>query len=169
MKKINFIKVIREYDDNPDTSYLGEYGDKIKPGCIIVESGKFIEDVSDNEIPEKGREYRFFYPMEIGEKIGSKKYREYSLQNFKRIERLNSGDWNYISISAEARVLTSYDGTNWLINTLSSGGLYGIESDSDEDYLKTIEDEETDSLKDVLKEYGFSDEEISQVEIKRDD
>jgi hypothetical protein len=168
MKKIDYIKIVRESDDNPDTSYLGEYGDVIKPGCIIVNSGEFIEDVPEDDIPERGREYRFFYPMEIDEPIGSKNYREYSLQNFKRAERLNSGEWNFISISSEARVLTSYDGKTWLINTLSSGGLYGIESDSEESYLKSIEDEELDSLKDVLKEYGFSDEEINKAEIKRD-
>jgi hypothetical protein len=169
MKKIDYIKIVRESDNDPDTSYLGEYGDKIKPGCIIVESGEFIEDIPEDEIPERGREYRFFYPQEIGEEIGSENYRKYSLQNFKMMERLNRGDWGYISVSAEARVLTSYDGKNWLINTLSSGGLYGIESDSEESYIKEIEEEELDSLKEVLKEYGFSDEEINKAEIKRDE
>jgi hypothetical protein len=172
MKKIDFIKIIRESDTDPDTSYLGKYGDEFKPGCIVVHDELFYEDVIKDkkyELPEKGREYRFFYPFEIGEKIGSKKYREFSLQNFKRMERLNSGDWGFISVSAEARLLTSYDGKSWLINTISSGGLYGIESDSEESYIKSIEEEELDSLKDVLKECGFSDEEINKAEIKRDE
>jgi hypothetical protein len=163
MKKIESIKILHDYDDNSDTSFFGECSDVVKPGCIIRSSRMFIEDLPDDEhLPEKGREYRFFHPSDSGETVGSDNYRKYALQNYDRMEQLNNGYFHYIGISAEAKVLTSYDGKNWLINTLSSGGLWGIESDSDSEYINEVQSEQLSELKDVLIEYGFTEQEINE-------
>lgn len=74
-----------------------------------------------------------------------------------------NGDFFYIGICAEATILTSYNGKDWLINTVSSGGLWGIESDSDESYLESVRMEEEHELRDVLLAFGFSQDEITKA------
>lgn len=166
MKKIDKIKIVHMNDDDPDLSWLGEYTDQLKPGIIVRHYEKFYEDLSEEEleeIPERSREYRGFKPGDTGEKPGDENYKKYALQNYSRMEDINNGNVGFIGISAEAKVLTQYPGSDhWLINTLHSGGLYGIESDSDQSYFEEIEKEQLEELKDVLKEYGFSEDEINK-------
>lgn len=78
-----------------------------------------------------------------------------------RQQAYERGDFFYIGISADATILTSYDGKSWLINTITSGGLWGIESDSNESYLESVRMEEENELKDILLAFGFSQEEIT--------
>jgi hypothetical protein len=75
----------------------------------------------------------------------------YVLEDYRRCEALNNGDWNYIGIIAKAKVV----GMGGVVQTLRSGGLWGIESDSDEDYIRQVEDEELKSLAEILKGFGF--------------
>jgi glyoxylase-like metal-dependent hydrolase (beta-lactamase superfamily II) len=65
--------------------------------------------------------------------------------------------WHCIGIRAVAEVVSS-TGT---IHKLSSGGLWGIESDSGADYLEEVAKEELSALADELRDFGFSEEEIS--------
>jgi hypothetical protein len=44
----------------------------------------------------------------------------------------------------------------WLRNEVRSGGLWGIESDSDSDYLSSVAREEVSELCRVLRSLGFS-------------
>jgi hypothetical protein len=74
-----------------------------------------------------------------------------------------NGDFFYIGIKAEAEILTSHNGKEWLINTITSGGLWGIESNSDESHLESIRMEEEHDLKAVLLKFGFSDGEITKA------
>ena len=177
MKKIESIKKVHTVDDNPITSFLGEYTKIGRPGVIIRQYDEYYEKIPTEmerdtdgtflckkapEISNRGNEYPAFKPYAGGEKVGTKNYYKYGMQDYRRMEALNNGDFSFLGISAEARVLTSTDGQNWLINTLSSGGLWGIESDAGS-YITEVEDEELENLKVVLKEYGFSDEEITEA------
>lgn len=186
MKKIESIKILHTYDDNPDTSFMGEYTDQINDGIIIRKFNEFYEHLSEEQleqIPDRSGEYRGFKPFnhiphdpknwdhvskemkkEVIKKYGSLKKADYSyaLADYERMEQLNNGYFSFIGISAEAKVLTSYDGKNWLINTLSSGGLWGIESDSDSEYINEVQSEQLAELKDVLIEYGFTEQEINE-------
>jgi hypothetical protein len=66
------------------------------------------------------------------------------------------GDFGYIGIYAEIEVYTSLNGgKNWLCNTVQSGGLWDIESDSDGGYLEEIAREEKDELKAHLIAMGI--------------
>jgi hypothetical protein len=65
-----------------------------------------------------------------------------------------------ICVRVQAEINTSPNGTDWLINRVSSGGLWGIESDSDKSYLATVAKEELSELKSTLSELGFSETEI---------
>jgi hypothetical protein len=166
MKKIDKIKIVHTMDDDPDLSWLGEYTEKLTDGVIVRHFGKFYQDLTEEEIeeiPGRSNEYRGFIPADSGEKPDSPNYKKYALENYSRMEDINNGNVGFYGISAEAKVLTQYPGSDhWLINTLSSGGLWGIESDSDPSYFEEIEKEQLEELKDVLKEYGFSEDEINK-------
>ena len=82
------------------------------------------------------------------------------------MERLNRGDWCYLGIRAEAEIIGNEqkDGPNkWhgVVQTISSGGLWGIESDSDRSYLEEVQEEELSNLKTELRALGFSKRAIS--------
>ena len=70
----------------------------------------------------------------------------------KRMEQLNAGDWCFIGIRAKAEVTLADPVTQ----TVSSGGLWGIESDSDRAYFESIEQEELAELSNQLHAAGFS-------------
>ena len=69
-----------------------------------------------------------------------------------RMERLNAGDWCFIGIRAEAEITLA----DHVTQTISSGGLWGIESDSDRAYFESIEQEELAELSNQLHAAGFS-------------
>jgi hypothetical protein len=85
------------------------------------------------------------------------------------MERLNRGDWCFIGIRAEAEIqlfhkpVHSLDPGQTSIQTLTSGGLWGIESDSDREYLESVEQEELADLKTQLLVLGFSKRAISNA------
>ena len=81
-------------------------------------------------------------------------------------ERLNQGDWCFIGIAAEAEYCISDNphkrtNTSWTVQSLHSGGLWGIESDSDASYLAEVEQEQLAELREQLKAIGFSSRAIS--------
>ena len=84
-----------------------------------------------------------------------------------RMESLNRGDWCYIGIRAECEVQLTGD----LCQTITSGGLWGIESDAEESYLKSIEDEQLAELRSQLAAIGFSKRAISAAfrDLKREE
>lgn len=127
-------------------------------GCDIAEQ----EGCDCGERGDMERnEYRYFngnvenYNGETPEKI-----REYVLRDYERMERLQHGDWCYIGIQAEAEVLIP-SGSHSIIQEITSGGLWGVESDSDKDYLAEIETEELSELREQLRALGFSARAIS--------
>jgi hypothetical protein len=93
-------------------------------------------------------------------------------QDYKRMRGLVNGDYCFIGITAEARVLIPAQPQGHSIaQTITSGGLWGIESDSDADYLTGIEKEQTDELREQLHAVGFSKRAISAAmrSVQRDD
>ena len=86
--------------------------------------------------------------------------RKYVRQDYDRMESLNRGNWCFIGIRAEAEIAVSIDphkrtNTTWTLHEITSGGLWGIESDSDKDYFAEVEKEELASLRDQLTALGF--------------
>ena len=69
-----------------------------------------------------------------------------------RYQQYQNGDFGFIGIRAEAEILV-----HGVCQTITSGGLWGIESDSDHQYLSEVEQEEIDQLKAILQSLGFSD------------
>jgi hypothetical protein len=95
-------------------------------------------------------ELQYFTPN-VGNYKGlpDSKIREYVSQAYQRMERLNAGDWSYIGIRVEAEIVV--DDT---AQTVSSGGLWGIESDAE--YIASVIQDELSDLRGTLHELGFS-------------
>lgn len=113
------------------------------------------------------REYRYFNPgsvepfhadanwipakIENKEEYWHKTMCENAAKDFDRMEALNAGDWSFIGIRACADVTIGETR-----QSIYSGGLWGIESDSEESYLAEIERDEMADLRTILYELGFS-------------
>jgi hypothetical protein len=154
MKRIDKIKVHHLIDESPDTSYLGEFSDRPETEYAIDQRERSGED---NCV------LQFFNPASAVDckDEPAEDIRRYAEQEYQRMMALERGDWQYIGITAVAEVAASLDvGKTWKLDKLTSGGLWGIESDSDQAYLQEIIDEEKRELRAYLLEYGFTAEEI---------
>jgi|ERR1700733_11924611 len=130
-------------------------------------AGADIADQGGCDCGERGdagrNEYRYFngnvenYQGEALEDI-----RKYVRQDYERMERLQHGDWCYIGIRAEAEILIP-SGSASIVQEITSGGLWGIESDSDAVYLKDVEGEELSELREQLQAVGFSKRAIAKA------
>ena len=76
---------------------------------------------------------------------------QYTKQDYARMEALQREEWGFIGIQAQAKIVL--DGT---CQTIKSGGLGGIEWDSEESYLQSVERDELTSLRGILHTMGFS-------------
>lgn len=157
MIKIESIKVVVKIDESPDTSFLGEYTDWQEDWAISRAHDEYVANLADDtDMPESCREYRFFIPYAGGEAPGTDEYQKYGMQDYKRMEGLSNGDWQFIGIGAEAVV--SYpigDDGSRRIERLTSGFLWGIESDSG-DYLRQVAQEQLAELRDHLEVFGVN-------------
>lgn len=72
-----------------------------------------------------------------------------------RMAAYRRGDWHFIGIRAKAIVWVSHGVFGYCTNyALESVGLYGIESDSGEEYLQEVFKEECDSLLADIRAFG---------------
>jgi hypothetical protein len=79
--------------------------------------------------------------------------RQYARQDRERLARF--GDtWVTEGCQAVARVSYAESNGSRRLETLSSGGLWGIETDSDRDYLTSVENDELADLKAHLERFG---------------
>lgn len=125
-------EMVQTHDDCPDLSFLGKYSDTPAE-----------HHIDRKERGDMGRnEFRYFNAG-----CGDPEYIE---QDYRRMEAYNAGEWHMIGIYA--RVELNINGT---IQTIRSGGLYGIESDSGVDYLTEIYQEQCAELVEILESMGI--------------
>jgi hypothetical protein len=129
------IRIEHRIDENPDLSFLGKYTNTWVEGCI------------EREI-NNPREYKFFLPAT-----------EYGQQDYQRMEDYNKNNWWMIGIVAKAQIKSP----NGIIQTICSGSLWGIESDSDKEYIKQVEQEQLDGLKKELEAIGLGERAIEKA------
>lgn len=67
-----------------------------------------------------------------------------------RVEAFNQNEWEYVGIRAEAEIVVANT-----VQTIRSGGLWGVESDNDEAYLREVAGEEHDALETILAKMNF--------------
>ena len=75
--------------------------------------------------------------------------------NAERLTAYRAGGWRCIGIRARATFLIGL-GRAAMIQTVESPGLWGIESDSDPDYLDEVFAEETQTLRGILGELNVT-------------
>jgi hypothetical protein len=168
--------ITKKTDTDPDTSYLGEYGQTVKPGCIVRKDTTFFEDIPEDwntwDIKEAHQmydhEYPYFYPPDNGEKPGNPDYKKYALQDYQNMEDLNNSQWCFIGITVKTEVIGKIpsikDGGKYTeISDQIINSLWGIEDHFDKDskaYIAdTIEDLKEENKAELLK-MGFSEKEI---------
>ncbi len=114
---------------------------------------KFVEEVSVVTLPDESPDVSYlertpeFY---MADGIGREDAERYAAQNKKRLEAFYDAEWGMIGIRAEASVVVKD-----VIQKIRSGGLWGIESDSDERHKRGVANEELGQLDDMLGELGF--------------
>ena len=133
---------------------------------LLIEAQNELAECDCNRSWDR-REYRYFNPgsIETFNPVASwipadtadrqaywrQAMRENTARDFDRMESLNAGNWGFIGIRAQANIVLGET-----CQTIHSGGLCGIESDSGESYLQEIEKDELSDLRRVLCELGFS-------------
>jgi len=124
---------------------------------------KELKDKLDNLIlhdcPHSSREYNYFKPYASGLEEGSEDYINFGKENFRRMESLNNGNWCFIGIIAKAEIKT-VSGT---LQTIQSGGLWGVESDSGESELDQVGKDELEGLRQELESLGFNKKAIDKA------
>lgn len=148
MIKIETIRVERLPDYDCDLSWIGEFGNAIPDGKFGVKH--------DGD--------RHSYPYFISCNAENKKQAQ---QDYERIMQFENGNVGALGIKATAEIRTSDNGKDWLCNHVSSSGLWGIESDSGEEYLREIEDEQVAELRSVLNQLGIGNTTLDAVKVGR--
>ena len=124
---------------------LGCYSNQPKPGCI---------DRSNR--PEFARsEFRYWIPANAGPP-------EDVEQDYLRHEAYCAGRWHYEGCVARAVVSYPIGNGSRRLEYLSSGGLYGIESDSSPLYVSEVELEQLADLREHLKHFGIDWNNVAQ-------
>ncbi len=82
--------------------------------------------------------------------------RQYAREDAQRIQDFRAGKWWFESCRAVAEVRYELLDGSFRIERLSSGGLYGIESDSGEEYRQEVESQEFADLQAHLARLGVA-------------
>lgn len=117
-----------------------------------------LESISMDKIPDEDPDWSYLEDKHryLGESERDKK--KYYQQDKDRLQALFDGQWSFIVIQAAAKIRI-----NGVSQIISSGGLHGIEDDSDEDYFQEVFAEELDQLKSMLLIIGFDEKTIMEA------
>lgn len=146
--KINKIILKHSVDYDSDLSYLGNFSNTAGKFAIAHDGGR--------------NSYKYFNAENVENMKQAK-------ENYDRMMQYEKGAVVDFGIMAEAEISTSEDGNIWTINHIKSGGLWGIESDSEESYIKQIEEEQLNDLKYILLQLGFTEDDINKAPIKHEE
>lgn len=150
---IRYLDIERlERTENYDT-HSGTIADTIGDAQdILISAQDTVAECSCGKSGDRGRnEMRYFNASENYASEPIANIVQYTKQDYARMESLNAGEWGFIGIGAKARVTVGD-----ICQAVTSGGLWGIESDSDKSYLKEEEQNQLAELRAVLYEMGFS-------------
>jgi len=125
--RIEEIHVVWADDGGILPDFLGEFSNEPKPGAIDREA------LGERRI----HEFRYFNPGNP----------EYAMDDYRRYEAFNDGLWSLEGCIARAIVSYPIGERIRRLQIFDSSGVWGIESDSSEDYKLEIEIEQLDELK----------------------
>lgn len=144
-KMLQNISIVWAVDTYPDLSYIGEYAVTWKPGAIDREE---LGDMRHGE-------FRYFVPAMTGEETGNP---DSPMEDYRRMEKFNRGDWWCEGCRAVAEVVIG-----GVLQKITSGGLWGIESDGGDEYKNEIAVEQYNELVEILLEMGFERRDIERA------
>jgi hypothetical protein len=109
-------------------------------------------------------EYRYFNPsfnyVDVRGKLRpdhtAEEVRKYVRQDYDRMESANRGNWCYLGIRADAEISIGSGPGYATLQRITSGGLWGIESDSDKECFAEEERNQLADLREQLIALGFS-------------
>ncbi|MFA5307423.1 MAG: hypothetical protein WC365_08300 [Candidatus Babeliales bacterium] len=142
-KKIFSVTIKHLNDESPDISYL--------------ETDSEINDDGTLNIISSMR-----YSSKDVELYGQQQVMQCIWQDLERLENYGN-TWYMMGIKASCEIGLKQNKTSHLLQTLTSGGLWGIESDGDSDYFKETETDQLNELKSVLKTFSFSNKAINKA------
>jgi len=130
------------------------------------ESVDLVQDIQDNlaECDCGGQfidrnSFKYFKPNhENYDGLTEEEIRTYCWQDFERMESYENQNWYCLGIRAEAEIAVDQHS-----QTITSGGIWGTESDSDDDYLASLETDELADLRGQLRALGFSTRAITKA------
>ncbi len=143
-KRIIKATIKRMADESGEADWLGKYSNEPGEPSKTIDR-RTLKHCGPGQLP-------FF----IAENVENW---EQALSNYTRMEAGIRGKWYLIGIRAEAEVRLTGD----TVQRITSGGLWGIESDSEENYFKQIEGEQLAELAAELLAIGFTAEEIKEA------
>lgn len=121
-----------------------------------------IREIGRVEYPDQDSTYDDMEPAPWEPSEGE----EVRLRMEERKAAWDRGDWWAVGVTARAELMWVDDdtglGTHGIVGPVESPGLWGVESDSGEDYLEDIYREELSTLRAMLKAMGFNDDDINQ-------
>ena len=117
-----------------------------------------IDEIGRIEEPDDNQDYDDYEPTPWTPDEGP----EVKARMDERRERFERGEWWLIGIRAAAKLHWAKDDGRTSISgpTITSPGIWGCESDGDEEYLDEIYREELETLKDMLLAMGLSKDDI---------
>lgn len=149
-------------DNDPDLSYLGEY--TMRVADVDTDKYTVIDRDEENGFHQPGS-MRFFVSSFNYEDETPEDREKYARQDFERMEAYHRGDWWTVEIYVEADVTMPGDGPR----TLKSGGIWEIESDSGEGYIRETAGDEIVDLRTALVTLGVEDfsklEDVETIQI----
>lgn len=154
-KRILSVTIKRIADESPDFSYLGEFSNSADTE-FAIEHGQprgyrwFNPGTVESFNPDA--DWLAKYPAKKRRDEWYKAMEQNAKQDYARVCGYNDGQWYYMGIRAEATIQLTGD----LTHRVSSGGLWGIESDSDKSYFAEVEADELANLQTELHAMGFS-------------
>ena len=148
--QVTAVRIVQQLDADPDLSWLGEYKD-------AVPSGVADWQVVDREAEgQRGRgERRYFVGGDNYKGEPEAEARTYTLQDYERLESYDRGAWLMLGVSAEADVEVDSD-VGRIVQTISSGGLWGVESDGDDEHRREVAGEQLAELQEMLSAFDLT-------------
>ena len=155
-KRILSIETKRIIDESPGTSFIGQFGRQADTQFAIEHRGAHSLPWFNPGSVESFNPSASWIPAEVQGESARRQYwhaimTKNAKQDHLRMCQLIDGEFHFIGVQATAEVTVG-----GVCQTLTSGGLWGIESDSEESYFAEIEAEQLSELRGILAEIDFS-------------
>lgn len=134
--KVVKIEVKRIVDENPDLSFL-----ETTPEYHYGKNGSEWDHVSEEDMWQIIKQYGSIWNACMA----------YAKHDKERLDAYNKGTWEMIGIRAVATIHIPVNDDTVKIQTIESGGLFSIESDSDDSYVQDIGREQIAEVKNHLR------------------